>query len=306
MEIRIDQIINSIPEKYQVLGDAGGCVCNAHSLRDADENSISFCKEQVPECLEKITGSKARVVICSDKLILTHRESAGKTIIQVANPRLAYCRILAKYFFERPKPAIHPTAAISEKARIGSDVYIGPHSYIGDCRIGDGVIIDGHVHIDYGATIGKRVIIHAGVVIGTEAVAFERNEQGELEWFPQIASAVIEDEVELGANTVVCRGSLIDTVIGRGTKIDNQVRVGHGVKIGTDCVIVGGTVICGSSKIGNRTWVGPMVCIRESVSIGNKVVVGAGSVVHKDIPDNTIVTGSPARPVPSITVTKTY
>jgi UDP-3-O-[3-hydroxymyristoyl] glucosamine N-acyltransferase len=208
---------------------------------------------------------------------------------------------LAKYFFHRPEPRIHPTAIIDEKANIGRNVYIGPNSIIEDCEIGEGTIIDGNVFIHAGTRIRKRVIIHAGAIIGTTSLAFEKNENGELEWFPQISGVIIEDNVEVGANTTICRGSLSDTFVDKGTKIDIQVVVGHGVRIGKHCVIVAGTVICGSAKIGDQTWIGPHVCIRENITVGNKVIVGAGSVVHKNVPDNLVVTGSPARPTIHVT-----
>lgn len=304
MEIQISGIINSIQETHHVLGRIDRYVRNARPIDQADEYSLCFCKEDGKRALEIIKSSKATAIICSDRLEFPQGETWDKTIIRVTNPRLTYSRLLTKYFFIRTEHAIHPTAIIDEKSKIGDNVQIGPNSYLGDCQIGDGTIIDSHVCIDHGAIIGNRVIIHTGVVIGTEAVAFERNGNGELEWFPQLSGIIIEDDVELGANTVICRGSLSDTVICKGTKIDNLVRVGHGAKIGNHCIIVAGTIICGSTEIGDQTWIGPLVCIREGISIGNRVVVGAGSVVHKDIPDNSVVTGSPVRPIPNEIVNK--
>lgn len=298
MEIQVKELINSMHEHYHVVGSVDGYVRSARPIDQADDDSLCFCKYQGELALAMIKSSRAKIIVCSDNLNFPEGEHWGKTLIQVANPRLTFSRLLTKFFFHRPEPVVHPTAVIDEKARIGRNVHIGPNSYIGDCQIGDGTIIDGHVYIHGETRISKGVIIHEGVVIGAEAAAFERNEKGELEWFPQISGVMIEDGVEVGANSVICRGSLCDTIIGKGTKIDAFVHVAHGVRIGNHCIILAGAIICGSVKIGDETWIGPSVCIRESVNIGNQVVVGAGSVVHKDVPNNLVVSGSPARPIP--------
>jgi UDP-3-O-[3-hydroxymyristoyl] glucosamine N-acyltransferase len=298
MEIQVKELLESLHEQYHVLGSIDRCIRKADPIDQADDDSLCFCKEKGERALEMIRRSRAMVIVCSDSLEFPEGDNWGKTLIQVANPRLSFSRLLAKYFFRRPERVIHPNVIIDEKARIGCNVHIGPNSYIGDCEIGDGTIIDGHVYIHAGTRIGKGVIIHAGVVIGTEAAAFERNENGELEWFPQISGVIIEDDVEVGANTIICRGSLCNTSVGKGTKIDALVHVAHGVSIGKHCIILAGTVICGSAKIGDQTWIGPFACVREGgITIGNRVLVGAGSVVHKNIPDNLTVLGSPARPI---------
>jgi UDP-3-O-[3-hydroxymyristoyl] glucosamine N-acyltransferase len=295
IKVRLEDIIDSISEEKTILGDTRIYVTNALPLDQADSSSICFCKKTGEQALHMIENSNALAIICSNSL--TFDEFHGKTLIQVGNPRLTYSRILDKFFFSRPTPTVHPTAVIDQGAIIGKRVSIGPGTYIGESQIGDDAIIEGHVYIGSNVTVGTGVIVRVGVVVGTEAIAFERNNLGKLEWFPQIGGIIIQDNVEIGANSVICRGALSDTFIGSGTKIDNLVRIGHGVMIGNDCIIVGGTIINGSVKVGNQTWIGPLVCIRESVKIGNKVMVGAGAVVHKDVPDGLVVSGSPARPI---------
>jgi len=299
-EIQINELINSIHEEYHVLGTIDRYIRSVSPIDQADYDSLCFCKWKGEQALNMIKLSRALVIICSDSLEFPDKEYWGKTLIQVANPRLTFSRLLSKYFFRRSEPVIHPTAIIDNKAIIGHNVYIGPNSYIGDCQIGEGTVIDGHVYIHAETRILKGVIIHAGVVIGTTAVAFERNEKGELEWFPQISGVIIEDNVEVGANTIICRGSLSDTLIGEGTKLDTSVHVSHGVRIGKHCIICAGSIICGSAKIGDQTWVGPHACIREKIIIGNRVFVGMGSIVQKDIPDTLTVTGNPARPISNV------
>jgi UDP-3-O-[3-hydroxymyristoyl] glucosamine N-acyltransferase len=298
-KVRVKELIDSMQEEHRVLGSLNRHIGSTYPINQADDDSLCFCRGKGKRALEMIRSSKASVIICSNRLDFSEADYQDKTLIQVSNPRLTFSRLLTKHFLHRPKPGIHPTAIINEKARIGHKVFIGSHSYIADCEIGDNTIIEGNVYIHEGTKIGKNVIIHPGVVIGTEAVAFERNEKGELEWFPQLGSVVIEDDVEIGANTHVARGALPrgDTVIGKGTKLDALVEVGHGVKIGQHCLIIGLTVLFGQAKIGDYTQISSLVCVREKVSIGSRVLVGTGSIVTKDIPGNVVAIGSPAKPI---------
>ena len=298
-KVPVKELIESLREQYRVLGSVNRYVRSAYPIGQANDDSLCFCQSKGKRALGMVRSSKAAVIVCSDALEFLEVDYQDKTLIQVTNPRLTFGRLIARYFLLRPEPGIHHTAIVDEKARIGHKVYIGPHSYIGDCEIGDGTIIEGHVYIHAGTRIGKGVVIHPGVVIGTEAVAFERNEKRELEWFPQLGSVVIEDDVEIGANTHIARGPLprSDTVIGKGTKLDVLVEVGHGVRIGKHCLVIALTAMCGHVKIGDYTQLSTMVCIREGVTVGSRVLVGMGSVVTKDIPDNLVVMGSPAKPI---------
>lgn len=291
------ELIDSLSEQYRVLGSMDRWVKRAASMDQADEESLSFCRKKGEPALEMIRSSRAKVIVCYDGLDFSEAECQDKTLIQVSNPRLTFCRLLRRYFASTPEPGIHHTAVIDKKAKIGRGVYIGPYSYVGECEVGEGTIIEGNVYVHDGARIGKGVIIHPGAVIGSEAIAFERNERGELEKFPQIGGVLIEDDVEIGTNTHIARGALNDTVIGKGTKLDVLVEVGHGVRVGKHCVIVALTAICGRVIIGDYTWIAPHVSIKEGITIGNRVLVGMGSVVTTDIPDNMVVMGAPAKPV---------
>ncbi|MBI2859566.1 MAG: hypothetical protein HYX90_10850 [Chloroflexi bacterium] len=298
-KVSVKALVDSMREEYRILGDPERCVGSVYPIDQADADSLCFYRTRGKRALEMVRSSKAAVIVCSDRLDFSEADYREKTLIQVSNPRNTYGKLLSRYFLHRPRPGIHPTAVINEKARIGDRVYIGPQCYIGDCEIGEGAIIEGHVYVNDGTRIGKRVIIHPGVVIGTEAIAFERDEEEELVWFPQLGGVLIEDDVEIGANTHVARGPLPrdETIIGKGTKLDVLIEVGHGVRIGRHCNLVGLTVICGHVTIGDYTMISSMVCIRQNVAIGSRVLVGMGSTVTKDIPDNVIASGSPAKPI---------
>jgi len=218
-------------------------------------------------------------------------------MILVSKPRLAFIRIMQAYFQEDRLYTISPTAVIDTEALLDPDIYIGSYTSIGKCIIGAGTIIYGNVYIYSNVKIGKNVVIHAGTVIGADGYSYERNEKGELEKFPHVGGVVIEDEVEIGSNTSIDRGTLGDTFIGRGSKIDNQCHIAHNVIIGKHCVVVAQSLIGGGTKIGDFSWVAPCVCLRDGITIGKNTVIGMGSVVTKNIDDNCLVLGVPAKVV---------
>lgn len=218
---------------YEVLGllDIND-VSIPSPITKASAESVSFCAKRTKDAIKLIKETKARVIICSNELMLPPEDIQDKTLILVSNPRLAFIRVLQRYFEEKVKFGIHPTATIDKKAIISPKVYIGPNSYIGKCEIGENIVIHGNVFIYPNVKIGSNVIIQAGAVIGTSGFSYERNERGELEKFPHISGVIIEDEVEIGSNVSVDRGTMVNTIIGRGTKIGNLCIIGHNVVIG--------------------------------------------------------------------------
>jgi UDP-3-O-[3-hydroxymyristoyl] glucosamine N-acyltransferase len=296
-EIGVSELVNSLGMSYKVLGKLDKQVLAPAPLGEGGKESLSFCTRKGSDALEMIRASKAGVVVCSDKIRLSKKDYQDRTLIQVASPRLAFIRLLQRYFTAAPDYGIHPTAIIDPKARIGDNVFIGPYSCIGECQIGEETIIHGNVHIYSKTTIGRRVTIDAGTVIGTDGFGFERNEKGELEKFPQIGGVVIEDDVEIGSNVSIDRGTLGNTIIGRGTKIDNLCHIAHNVNIGRHCVIIALSMIGGSTKIGDYSHVAPSASIMNKVELGKNVLVGLGSVVTRNVADNVVVNGVPARPM---------
>lgn len=224
--------------------------------------ALSFCKyEYGGEAISRLNDTKSSIVICSSRL--TNVAFYDKTLILVPQPRLAFMKVANKFFpWRETTSSIHPTAVISN------------------------------------AKIGKNVIIGAGTVIGSEGFGYMPDEKGKLVQFPHIGGVIIEDDVEIGANVCIDRGALGDTIIGRGTKIDNLVHVAHNVKIGKNCQIICLVGIGGSVEIGDNSFVGISASIRNQVKIGKNVIIGMGAVVIKDVPDNMTVAGNPASPIP--------
>jgi UDP-3-O-[3-hydroxymyristoyl] glucosamine N-acyltransferase len=299
--ISVEDICRSIRMEHLVLGETEAYITMPSPINKANGESVSFCSKTGEAGQEDIRTSEAGVIVCSEHLQLTPEDYRNKVLILVSNPRLAFIRIMQAYFQEDRQYAISPTAIIDEEAELDPDVYIGPYTCIGKCRIGTGTVIYGNVYIYSSVKIGKNVVIHAGTVIGADGYSYERNEKGELEKFPHVGGVVIEDDVEIGSNTSIDRGTLGDTIIGKGTKIDDQSLIAHNVIIGKHCAITGQIAIGGSTKIGDFSWVAPSACLRDGITVGENTVIGMGSVVTKNIDGNCMVLGVPAKVVREVT-----
>jgi UDP-3-O-[3-hydroxymyristoyl] glucosamine N-acyltransferase len=199
-------------------------------------------------------------------------------------------------FFSPPPPrGIHATATIDPRAELGDDVYIGPGAYIGECVIGAGSVIHGRAYLYSGTRLGRRVIVHAGAVLGADGFGYQRDENLEFAKFPHLGGVVVEDDVEIGANTCIDRGTLADTLIREGAKIDNLVHIAHNVVIGRHAAVIAHAMIGGSTRIGDYAWVAPCACVRDGLTIGDRATIGLGAVVVKDVAPGETVMGAPAR-----------
>lgn len=192
--------------------------------------------------------------------------------------------------------AVGPNAVIGPRVRIGGGTVIGPGCVIGaDCRIGDRCLFHAGVTISHGCVIGSSVILHPGAVIGADGFKYEVI-GGKITKIPQIGTVIIEDNVEIGANSCVDRASFTETRIGANTKIDNLVQVAHNVQIGADCLIVSQTGIAGSTEIGDGSILAARAGIADNLKLGRAVRVMAQAGVKDDLPDGESVLGTPARP----------
>jgi UDP-3-O-[3-hydroxymyristoyl] glucosamine N-acyltransferase len=242
-------------------------------------------------------------------------KSEKKIIIRVANARVAFARVLPLFY---PDPVfaagVHPTAVVAASARVDSMAHIGPYCVVGEhARIGPRSVLEGanhvgahchlgeDVHLFPGVVlyarsqIGHRVRLHSGVVIGADGFGYVVD-GGLHRKIPQIGFVVIQDDVEVGANVTIDRGALGPTVIGRGTKIDNLVQIGHNVTVGEHCLLVAQCGIAGSTRLGSYVTLAGQVGLAGHLKIGHRVTVAAQSGVMNDIPDGEKWMGAPARP----------
>jgi UDP-3-O-[3-hydroxymyristoyl] glucosamine N-acyltransferase len=282
--------------EFRLAGDRHRPVEGVAPLDRAGPGQLAFCSAAGDAARARIRESGAGTVICRDDAWLEEEAAAGKTLIAVSEPRLAFVRALTAIAPEERPQGIHPTAFVEPGAEVAADAYVGPFTYVGEATIGAGTVLYGHSHIHSGVTIGRNVTIEVGTTIGIHGFGMHRNEQGELEPFPQIGTVVIEDGVDIGANSNVQRGTLGATIIREGTKIDSYVHVGHNVEIGRHVAIAAHAMLGGSARIGDYAWIGPSACIRDGeISIGERALVGLGAVVVKDVPAGATVMGVPAR-----------
>lgn len=242
------------------------------------------------------------------RLITTRPQQAFALLSRTLYPEAAFPQPLFDRKGISPQAHVAPDAFIEDGAIIEAGAAIGPKATIGagavisaNAVIGRGCQVGRKTYVGYAASvqsafIGDRVIIHAGVRIGCDGFGFVAGRAG-LEKMPQIGRVIIQDNVEIGANSCIDRGALTDTIIGDGTKIDNLVQIGHGVKIGRSCAIAAATGIGGSATIGDFVMIGGRAGIADHVTIGDGVQLAGGSGVMHDIPAGARWGGSPAQPV---------
>ena len=298
--ISVDKLLAVLgADVRDVRGSRDRCFTRPAPLAEADTDALSFCSQRVADGLPRLRASRAGVVICAATLPLTADDVRERTLILVENPRLAFIRAMRGLFHERAPDGIHGTAVVDPSAVVTRPTSIGPYCHVAaGVEIGSNAYLLAHVVVHAGTTIGARVRLNAGAVIGTDGFGYERNDDGVLERFQQVGGVVIEDDVDIGAQVVVNRGTLGSTVIGRGSKINNLVNVGHNTVIGRDVFVAAGSVIAGSVRIGDGVWIAPRAVIREGVVVGKRATITMGAVVVKDVPDDATVAGMPARVVP--------
>ena len=265
----------------------------------ASQDQLSFCSQSGERAIRMIQESRAGIILCKAELFSKVHPNRSQLFIFVDNPRLLFIRLLkifTKDNFKRKE--VSPYATVSKKAKIGKDCSIGEFAIIGEnCRIGDNVIIEPHVSLVQNCLVGNNCIIQSGAVIGADGFAFERHKNGDLERFPHIGNVVIGDDVEICANSSIARGSLADTIIGSGSKIDALVHVAHNVVVGKNCELTAGTIVGGSTTIGDCSWMGLNCTLKNKIKVGSNVIVASGASVISDVQDFDVVAGVPARSI---------
>jgi UDP-3-O-[3-hydroxymyristoyl] glucosamine N-acyltransferase len=273
------------------------------SIQDATRAELAFCSKGGEQALKVISESRAGAIMCKKQLRGTIRSKKGTQLIFLDNPRLTFVRVanqLQRKFTKKGnnQSFIAPTAIIAGSAKIGENCNIGNYVLVGeDCVIGNNSAIHERVTLSRSCRLGENCIIQSGVTLGEDGFAYERHDNATLEKFPHFKGIVLGNNVEICANTNIARGSLTDTIIGEGTKIDAMVHVAHNVSIGKNCMLTAGTVIGGSAALGNYCWTGLNSTIKDHVKLGNNVIVGAGACVIHDVPDDDVVAGVPAKSI---------
>lgn len=276
----------------RVEGNENAVVSTFAKIEEGQEGAITFLSN--PKYTPYIYETKASIVLINEDVELEKPVSA--TLIRVKNAYECVAKLLQMYAASLPKKTgIHPLAFVAESAQIGKDVYIGPFTYVGEgVKIGDGSIINPNVTIYDGCQIGKNVTIHAGSVIGADGFGFAPNTEG-YEKIPQLGIVIIEDDVEIGANTCIDRSTMGQTVIHKGVKLDNLIQVAHNCEIGENTVMSAQVGMAGSTKIGSWCMVGGQAGFAGHIHVADKTMVGAQCGVISNTKGNgENLIGSPA------------
>jgi UDP-3-O-[3-hydroxymyristoyl] glucosamine N-acyltransferase LpxD len=296
----IESLLSDLGVEYRKQGAPQvKLIKGVSSIKEAAEDELSFCYYEGEKGASLISHSKAGVILCKKALEgLIPERKPGAQVFYLDNPRLIFVQIMKQMYNKRPKVGISSNAIVSKNAEVGVDSYIGDYTVIGEnCKIGDNTIISDRVSLVQNCSVGNDCIIQPGVTIGADGFAFERYQKGELERFPHLGGVKIGNNVEICANSSIARGSLSDTVIGDGTKVDALVHIAHNVTTGKNCEITAGTIIGGSTTLGDMCWTGLNSTLKDNIKVGNKALVAAGAVVIHDVQDEDIVAGVPAKSI---------
>lgn len=281
MEFTAKQIADMI--NGRVEGNPDAKINTFAKIEEGKEGAISFLSN--PKYTAYIYDTKSSVVLINEDVELTQPVSC--TLIRVQNAYEGVAKLLQLYASMMPKKTgIDPLAFVSKSAKIGENVYIAPFAYIGDnVTIGDDTRIFPHVTIYDGCKIGKNVTIHAGSVIGADGFGFAPNQEG-YDKIPQIGIVVIEDDVEIGANTCVDRSTMGQTVIHKGVKLDNLIQVAHNCEIGENTVMSAQVGMAGSTKLGSWCMVGGQAGFSGHIKVADKTFIGAQAGVISNTKGN--------------------
>jgi UDP-3-O-[3-hydroxymyristoyl] glucosamine N-acyltransferase len=290
--MRVDELANEIGA--QVVGDASTQITSAATLEDAQAGQVAFLAN--PKYARQVEATHASAVIVAPSV---NQTAGGPTLLKTPDPYFAFMKAVIRLHGHRrhPHAGIHPQAFVDPSASIGENTVLYPGVYVGPrARIGRDCILYPNAVVYDDCVLGDRVIVQAGASIGGDGYGYATHE-GIHHKIPQIGNAILEDDVEIGANCSIERAALGSTVIGTGTKIDQLVVVGHGCKIGPHCLLVAQTGISGSVTLGHHVVLAGQTGVAGHLKIGNQVTASAQSGILSDIDDQTTVMGSPAMPV---------
>jgi UDP-3-O-[3-hydroxymyristoyl] glucosamine N-acyltransferase len=295
----------------RLLGNGATPVARIGPLDRAESDTLSFLVST--KYLSYFRSSRAGAVLVSPEF--ESEKEGPATRIVVPDPYRSLLSVLPRFVPPPTKvPGVHPTAVLGPGVTLGPEVAIGPHVVLGrgvsvgartsleagvvigdEVMIGEDCLLGATVVCHQGTRLGNRVVLKAGAVIGGQGFGFLPSVQGHQK-IPHVGACILEDDVEIGSNSCVDRGSIDDTVIGRGTKIDNLVHVAHNCRIGARCLLMACAGIAGSTRLGDEVIIAGAGGVSDHCNVGNRVRVAASSTVIGDVPDGETYSGYPARP----------
>ena len=293
-----------------IVGDKNAAVHTVSSIEGGKKGSLTYLSN--PKYEQYIYSTQASIVLVGEDF--EPQQEVAATLIKLPDVGAAVLKLLELYNAMKPqKKGISKMCSISEKATVAEDCYVGdfavieagavveagakiyPQVYVGNgVKIGAGTVLYPGVKIYEGCRVGANCIIHAGAVIGADGFGFLPKPDGTFDKIPQLGNVIIEDDVEIGANTCIDRAKTDSTIIRKGVKLDNLIQIGHNVEVGENTVSSAQTGIAGTTKIGHNCFIGGQVGFADHIKVGNYVKIGSQSGLDKDVPDGEIRFGSPA------------
>jgi UDP-3-O-[3-hydroxymyristoyl] glucosamine N-acyltransferase len=289
-----------------VKGDGGVEVTRVAGIEEAGPGDLTFVSN--PKYASRLAATKATAVIVAPDVATDHPSLVSR------NPYLTYARAASLLHPEpRPSPGVHASAAVDPTAVLGEGVHVGPLAVVGartrvgartvvhalvalaeDVVVGEDCRLHSGAQVREGCRLGDRVVLQNGAVIGADGFGFAKDEEGRYHKIPHRGIVVLEDDVEIGANSAIDRAAHGQTRIGRGVKIDNLVQIGHSVSIGADSVLAGQVGIAGSTKVGARVTLAGQVGVAGHISIGDGVVATAQTGIPNSVDAGKVLSGYPA------------
>lgn len=297
-----------------VVGNPNVTVSDFAKIEEGRSGTLTFLSN--PKYTHYIYSTKADVVLVNDSF--TPNQPLQTTLVKVKDAYQALAQLLTLVESMKPRQrGVHSTAVVPASAKIGKNVYIGAYAVLGkDVRVGDNSCIYPHVFLDdgvcvgsdsiiyagvavyAGCVVGNRCIVHAGAVLGADGFGFAPDNEGHYKKIPQIGNVVLEDDVEIGANTTIDRATMGSTFVRRGVKVDNLVQIAHNVEIGEDTAMAAQTGIAGSTKIGRRCMLGGQVGVAGHINVADGSMFGAQTGIAGTIKQpGSVWQGSPAVPI---------
>ena len=293
----------------EIVGDENATVCTFAKIEEGVKGALSFLAN--PKYAPYIYETQSSIVLVNNDFV--PEKPIQATLIKTANAYESLAKLMTLYESVKPKKkGISTMASVAASATIGENVYIGPFVYVGEnAVIGDNTIIEANVSVGDNATVGSdcilynnvtiyhdckvgnRCILHAGSVVGADGFGFAPGADG-YEKIPQIGITILEDDVEIGANTCIDRATMGATIIKRGVKLDNMVQIGHNVVVDEHTVMAAQCGVAGSTKVGSWCMVGGQAGISGHIKIGNQVKIGGHSGVNNNTNDGKVIMGYPA------------
>ena len=296
-----------------VEGACAGPITGVAALAEATSADLSFLGNA--KYAEAVAASRAGVILVP--VAFAGKPAAGQAFLRVANPSYAlalFCGVLESRLWPRPSAGIHATAVVAASAKVDPAAHVGPLCVIGEgAVVAAGAVLEARCYVGARASVGAdcwlkpgvvvgdycvlgaRCRIQSGAVIGSDGFGYEPV-NGEIQRIPQIGNVVLEDDVEVGANSTLDRARFSQTVVGRGTKIDNLVQIAHNVRIGRQCLITAQVGIAGSTTLGDHCVLGGQSGVAGHLTLGDRVKLGAQTGLFEDVPADGFMNGTPAVP----------